>query len=329
MVHCWFSWLVGCYPAAVIGGVYLGFLSWLGYWPGRRLGQCSCSCGLGSHDGSSCPHVCLGRASVVTLLNGLSGVDHRMSLSLASVGRLTVYDACCFVVALSDVAVEVVKGVIYFLEAFVLAQVVHGLVLTFSLFLDLPLAFHLRLLLGLLFLLALEFSLPFSLELFQLFALFLFIFLLVASNHLGTDVVFDVRGPVFKFDIVFAVFALVRFASADVHVRLPLYEVDTLIAKLALLRFHGAFLLVVSVLEDHGLEAAVFAGLFLVHLFFVLFLLCFGNALAAILALVILTRAANVVHSELGHLNVFVADGAPFRFNWAVGLLHVYENFLV
>lgn len=119
---------------------------------------------LGSDNGSSCPHVGLRGTSAAAFLLGLSRVDHRMSLSLAVI-NLSVYDASCLVVALSNVAV-VTLMMIHLLETFILAQIVHGLVLTFSLFLDLPLAFQLGLLLGLLFLLSLEFSLPLPLKFF-------------------------------------------------------------------------------------------------------------------------------------------------------------------
>lgn len=108
---------------------------------------------------------------------------------------------------------------------------------------------------------------------------------------------------------------------------LPLQELYSFIAKLTLLGLHGAVIVVVPILEDHCLEAAVLAGLFLVYLFFVLFLLSLRYALAALLALVILTRAANVMHSELGDLDVFVTNGASLGFDRAVDLLHIIDFF--
>lgn len=58
------------------------------------------------------------------------------------------------------------------------------------------------------------------------------------------------------------------------------------------------------------------------HLFLVFFLLCLGHALAALLALVVLSRAAYVVHSELGGLHIFLTEGASLGFNRPFSLLH-------
>jgi hypothetical protein len=226
--------------------------------------------------------------------------------------------------------IHLVQSVVHLHElALIRHHPVHLVVVSFMLVLLLLLLLPLDLpfglfgfLLGFCFLLFLYFSFSFLLKFVKFLALFIFIFSLVTRYDLGTNIVLDMRGSILQLNEVLAILALVGLAAAHLAVIFTLQVPYSFITELTLPGFHGALSIVISVLECKCLQPTILAADLLVHFFFVFFLLTLGHALAAVLALVVLACAADVVHSELGCIDVFVTDCTSFSFHGFSSLLH-------
>jgi hypothetical protein len=171
-----------------------------------------------------------------------------------------------------------------------------------------PLSILISLHFPLLLLFPLHLLLPVTLKLLHAFHLFLFFFVLLALDisgyNLGTVVVLYVIYFVQQFDIVFAVIALVCLVATEISMVIPFREVYLFITKLTGSRLHLTLLIMISVFESYGREGTELAFYCFMHLFFVLFLVSLCYTLTTFFALVILTRASDIMHSELGDIDL-------------------------
>lgn len=123
------------------------------------------------------------------------------------------------------------------------------------------------------------------------------------------------RGLIHVLDPFSACRALVGLAAAKVVVILPVSHLDFLLAKLTDLWFEGTVGIVITVPILGSGERAVGTLHHSVLLLFVLFSLCFRDALAAFLALIVRSRAAYFMHPKFAQLDILLAERAPFCFD--------------
>jgi hypothetical protein len=119
---------------------------------------------------------------------------------------------------------------------------------------------------------------------------------------------------------------LISFISAQIEVVLLVSNLDFLLTKFAVLRLESTILIVIFVLVLRSCVVAVRACHRCVLLFLMLFALGLGHAHIAFLALVIGSRAPDIVHSEFWQFDVLLAKRASFGFDRTFTSFHFIIN---
>lgn len=141
------------------------------------------------------------------------------------------------------------------------------------------------------------------------FSLFSFLFLYNFAN----SILFMISN-INIFNIISTICAFLSFTTAKLIMLVDFVKGNFFWAKLTNLWFLTTTQIMTfkSIIACN--KSTLFACYFLVFLFFVIFFICLGHAHIALIALVILSRASNIMHTKSGNCNLLITYTAKFSF---------------